>query len=377
MGKLNADIPKVETEFDHDDYLLHLEDILKRIHRTFYETVDKISAKKISQENPEIKMYCNPETGKPDTKLVVSQLRRSVLHAANIVFTGVIPTNVEPEQSQPWRLACTLGANVSNKLIRPCDTDSSGNITTHVIAARLGTEKAYHAIKVPQIQLVNPNWLWCCAERWEWVDEELFPVEGIEKYLKTSFSKGTPQSTPRGTPQNLKGNLFKDDKKQESLVKDSGTPQTSSNSADFLMSSINPLLSFSSEEVEDMDKEVEELMNSSYESDVIGSISGSSSSSSSQNSSSSSSLSSSVVHSEDEKEKPELFKKFKVERTQIDSLMSSKKRKRKESSSEDGDLEVDDYTRKPTPSDDDDADYDDDDDNDNMAAMLEEELSHY
>ena len=24
------------------------------------------------------------------------------------------------------------------------------------------------------IQIVTPNWLWCCAERWEHVDEDLF-----------------------------------------------------------------------------------------------------------------------------------------------------------------------------------------------------------
>ena len=372
--EFSLNVPKVETEFDDDDYLLHLEEILEQIHRTFYETVDKIKSKEgASSQDPDITKYCTPETCRPDTKLVVTQLRGAVLRGTNIVFTGVIPTNVQPENSQPWRLACALGASVSNTLIRPCDTSSTEEVTTHVIAARLGTEKAYHALKVPQIQLVNPNWLWCCGERWEWVDEEIFPVEGIEKYLRTSFLKGTPRSTPRGTPQNLKAQCYKEVKEQipGAVVDGTTRTKTSSSSADFLMSSINPLLSFSSEEVEDMDKEVEELMNSSGDSDVIGSISGSTSASSSRTESSSNSGSG---DSENELKEMDDKKRCKMERTPSDSFVPSKKRRRKESSSDKGSLELDDYTRKSTPSDDDD---DGDDDDDNMAAMLEEELSHY
>ncbi len=29
----------------------------------------------------------------------------------------------------------------------------------------------------PDIKLVTPDWLWCCAERWERIDERLFPLQ--------------------------------------------------------------------------------------------------------------------------------------------------------------------------------------------------------
>lgn len=48
--------------------------------------------------------------------------------------------------------------------------------TTHLVAIRPGTAKANAAKKNPNIKIVNPDWLWTCAERWEHVDERLFPL---------------------------------------------------------------------------------------------------------------------------------------------------------------------------------------------------------
>ena len=47
---------------------------------------------------------------------------------------------------------------------------------THVIAARLGTAKVNEARKVDGIFIVTPDWLWSCAERWEKIDEAMFPL---------------------------------------------------------------------------------------------------------------------------------------------------------------------------------------------------------
>jgi len=48
--------------------------------------------------------------------------------------------------------------------------------TTHLVAIRKGTAKANAARKDANIKIVNPEWLWTCAERWEHVDERLFPL---------------------------------------------------------------------------------------------------------------------------------------------------------------------------------------------------------
>lgn len=351
-----------------DDYLLHLEDILSRVHAVFYETMDTIKSKTSEEAKniPNIAKYCSPETTTPDTKLIVTELRRDVLRGANVVFTGVIPTSAKQEESQPWRIACALGANVSYSIVTPKDTKCHSDVTTHVIAGRLGTEKSYRAVKSRGIKLVNPGWLFCCNERWEWVDERLFPVEGLEKYRQQIRDQCTPRGTPRGTPGEtvdttaVENALDFDAANTEGLITKSRSDSASS--ADILMSTLNPLYSFSPSEVEAMDKEVEDLMNASdEESDLIGSVSDSSSSSDSEST---------------RKRKRDEEKDSQVDEN---NEWLSKKRKlddkgEEKEADDDGEEEEqdssstdsDDYTHRSTPSDDD----------DDMAAMLDAELSH-
>lgn len=357
-----------------DDYLLHLEDVLKRVHEVFYKTLDEL--KSISAEelkgNPNSTSgvkYCTPGTTTPDAKAIVTELRRDVLLGANIVFTGVIPTSTKQEESYPWRVACALGAKVSNTIVTPKDTTNPSDVTTHVIAGRLGTEKSYRAVKTRGVKLVNPGWLLCCSERWERVDERLFPVEGLEKYKQQIRDQGTPRGTPRDTVME-NDDLGTGDTGEDAENK---TRSESVSSADILMSTLNPLLSFSPSEVEAMDKEVEDLMNASdEESDLIGSVSDSSSSSDSEDSKSTSKR-----------------KRGEEEESQEDANNESPSKKRKVSDDVDDDDEVkdidndndhegeggsedssksdsdDDYTHRSSPSDDD----------DDMAAMLDAELA--
>ncbi|KAK3734002.1 hypothetical protein QZH41_009847 [Actinostola sp. cb2023] len=365
---------------DDDDYLVHLEDILRRIHDKFYSTVDQIKelkAKGIKEADSNIARYCSPGTLTPCTKQIIKELQSQVLKGTNIAFTGVIPTNIQPEKSEIWQRTLRLGAKISRHVVCPKDARHPGKVTTHVIAARLGTEKTYRAMKTPGIKLVKPDWLWCCEERWEWVEERLFSVDGIDKYKKEVRNQRTPQGTPQNWKKSIKtekNTEVTDDKDETNTDVTTRERTCSSSSADLLMASLHPLLSFSSTEMAAMDKEVEELMNSSAdESDVIGSISGSSSSGGSSSSSSSSSSTSSASDDEDGNTKLEdSTKKRRMSDSDGDGDDNLSK-KRKEELSPNSD-ESDDYTRRSSPSDDDDDD--DGDDDDDMAALLEAELSH-
>lgn len=48
--------------------------------------------------------------------------------------------------------------------------------TTHLVAIKPGTAKVNAARRTWQVKIVNPDWLWTCAERWECVDERLYPL---------------------------------------------------------------------------------------------------------------------------------------------------------------------------------------------------------
>lgn len=59
--------------------------------------------------------------------------------------------------------------------------------TTHLVAIRKGTAKANAAKKHGKIKIVNSDWLWTCAERWERVEEDLFQLTSqVKKHQLTS-----------------------------------------------------------------------------------------------------------------------------------------------------------------------------------------------
>lgn len=57
----------------------------------------------------------------------------------------------------------------------------SGN--TVVFDSVIGTEKVRQAQDCKDLHVVNPDWLWSCLERWDKVEEQLFPLK--DDYIKT------------------------------------------------------------------------------------------------------------------------------------------------------------------------------------------------
>ncbi|CAG5093443.1 Similar to CTDP1: RNA polymerase II subunit A C-terminal domain phosphatase (Homo sapiens) [Cotesia congregata] len=196
-----------ETEIednDHDDYLLYLEDILRRVHNEFYKNIDNNDRKPLRE--------------------IIPQVRVRVLEGLCLTFSGLVPTNHKLEQSRAYKVAVAFGAKVTQDL-----TES----TTHLVAIKPGTAKANTAKKNPNIKIVNPDWLWSCAERWEHVDERLFPL--------TAQARGSRVPPPHcSSPEHVEV--------KESEVVDS------------FANSINPLMSFTQEEIDIMDKEVDDDM---------------------------------------------------------------------------------------------------------------------
>lgn len=57
----------------------------------------------------------------------------------------------------------------------------SGN--TVMLCFVIGTEKVRQAQDCKDLHVVNPDWLWSCLERWDKVEEQLFPLK--DDYIKT------------------------------------------------------------------------------------------------------------------------------------------------------------------------------------------------
>ena len=265
---------------DNDDYLLYLEDILKRIHTAYYELHDQMSAK---GERNEV----------PDMKSIIPYVKKKVLKGTNILFSGVIPVSQPTENSRVYHDAKSLGANVHSELIT--SSSDGKEPTTHLIAARLGTAKVNAALKHKNIAIVNPQWLSTCAERWERVDEKLYALtEGMNMTGWDSPGRAiTPEGgakfkggklRKRGSSGSLKSKT-KDTKEKEYVKSTNGEggyiatvlpeeddQQQASTSQGAIQGrrfseTYNPLYAFSDADIATMDREVEELLESGSSSD--------------------------------------------------------------------------------------------------------------
>lgn len=68
--------------------------------------------------------------------------------------------------------AQTVRCRVSDTQVEPSPA-ARAELTDRVPA---GTEKVRQAQECGQLHVVNPDWLWSCLERWDRVEEQLFPL---------------------------------------------------------------------------------------------------------------------------------------------------------------------------------------------------------
>lgn len=90
-------MPKEENNIideDDDDYLLYLEDILRRIHTEFYATLDQGNGRKSLRD-------------------IIPRVRSQVLKGLCLTFSGLIPTHQKLHQSRAYKVARAFGAEVT------------------------------------------------------------------------------------------------------------------------------------------------------------------------------------------------------------------------------------------------------------------------
>uniref|UniRef100_A0A8C7I5B5 RNA polymerase II subunit A C-terminal domain phosphatase n=1 Tax=Oncorhynchus kisutch TaxID=8019 RepID=A0A8C7I5B5_ONCKI len=163
-----------EEEVDQDNHLIYLQEVLERIHGEYYARYSAFLRKEQT----------------PDIRKIVPELKARSLEGTTIVFSGLYPTNYPMERTRENYHAKALGAKIGKSLLL---SSKDPGRTTHLIAARAGTEKVRQAQGCKRLHVVNPDWLWGCLERWERVDESLYPLK--EDYTKTQQSN-SPATFP-------------------------------------------------------------------------------------------------------------------------------------------------------------------------------------
>ncbi|DAZ93552.1 TPA: hypothetical protein N0F65_006540 [Lagenidium giganteum] len=172
-----------------DSHLTHAMNVLKGVHRMFYES-HKEDGKAISVEE---QMAGNGM----DVKALLSQQKRTVLKGCHIVFSGVFPIDGRrgPETHYLWKLAAELGAV-------PSVTMKDFPITHLVIdPRRLGTQKHVQARAIPNIKVVVPEWILRSARTWTRADEsEFLADEWRQRQEQVAQTRAAAQATEATSP---------------------------------------------------------------------------------------------------------------------------------------------------------------------------------
>ncbi|KAF2352345.1 BRCT domain [Trinorchestia longiramus] len=93
--------------------------------------------------------------------------------------------------------------------------------TTHLVAANPHTHKVHQARRCKSVHVVTPNWLWCCMERWEKVEERLFPLTPSSIITRNPpHHCCAPYFLPNTSRQNSLDLYFMEDQAKESMMEE-------------------------------------------------------------------------------------------------------------------------------------------------------------
>ena len=138
--------------------------------------------------------------------------------------------------------------------------------TTQVIAGKSGTAKLKEAKRVAGVKIVNPRWLWSCAEQWRWLDKKQFPVEADEgciKEEKKEDAKKKHGNEERDSKPKAGNALPVADHAAKENNLQTGKESVSTNDKPGCRSRLDSRISVSDEELERMEAEVDAEMGSS------------------------------------------------------------------------------------------------------------------
>ncbi|KAF2232797.1 hypothetical protein EV356DRAFT_504789 [Viridothelium virens] len=146
---------------DDDEELIHLEVALRKVHATFYNEYKQQKAGHPGESHLSLL---------PDIKNIMPAMKERVLRDVNMVFSGIMPLNVDVQMSDRALWAKSFGASVSSDITKR---------TTHVIATpQRKTSKVRKALRHPnRIKVVTEAWLFNCFTIWRHLDEKPYLID--------------------------------------------------------------------------------------------------------------------------------------------------------------------------------------------------------
>ncbi|KAI9341178.1 hypothetical protein BDR26DRAFT_934178 [Obelidium mucronatum] len=163
---------------DKDTELNTVWALLEQIHKDYYARVDVLQN---GQEHNE------PQEDDADVRKVMDVIRRQVLKGCEVVLSGVVPIGFDIRRNDLYRFATIFGGRVTTDIMPT---------TTHLVAAKLGTDKANKALKMG-IHVVHPDWLYYSAFAWKRLPEEHFTLKK-DHQPQSHSNASSGRQTPAG-----------------------------------------------------------------------------------------------------------------------------------------------------------------------------------
>ncbi|KIJ57127.1 hypothetical protein M422DRAFT_198518 [Sphaerobolus stellatus SS14] len=168
-----------------DTELVRLANLLEEVHGKFYDAYDA----RLPEALPD-KRKATLVDGRPvdasvayDVKLIIPRLRARTLAGVHIVFSSVIPLDVNPRTTEMWKTAEIFGAT--------CHTALSKQVT-HLVAAKRGTAKVDAARRKGGIYVVWAQWLVDSLACWHRQDETPYLIDGEAPTNAVASGSTTP-----------------------------------------------------------------------------------------------------------------------------------------------------------------------------------------
>ncbi|KAI0121739.1 RNA polymerase II subunit A C-terminal domain phosphatase [Xylariales sp. AK1849] len=177
---------------DDDQELTYLEEHLTGLHRTYYK---QYSARIASQRGRGNLGDVTPEDRVPDVGKVMEIMKGRVLRGCNIVLSGLFPIGTDVYRSELGVQLLTFGADLRTRI-----SDS----VTHLVvsSARPRTQKVQQAARIPNIKIVNQDWLLASIAQWRQVEVEPYQIEirAADRMGSIPLGEGEKESASTSPP---------------------------------------------------------------------------------------------------------------------------------------------------------------------------------
>jgi hypothetical protein len=121
----NNENKQLQNDDDPDNYLIYLQDILKKIHDEYYNIYDN----RLKTQNRNLNSNEINESDLPDVKKVIPLIKSRILENVVITFSGVVPVGTSPQydlkKQRCYLMAKSLGAKVNENLVLADENNDS------------------------------------------------------------------------------------------------------------------------------------------------------------------------------------------------------------------------------------------------------------